>query len=107
MPNGDGSARKEARRINVLATGSVDQTIKVGRSSTPLDKSWLTLGRPLYRSGHPSTIIIFFLNINHVIFCIYNSPTHIPPRAFFVVHTHFNTDCRRILPTVSIIVCTI
>ncbi|KAL0255636.1 nuclear distribution protein PAC1 [Cryptococcus tetragattii IND107] len=29
MPNGDGSARKEARRINVLATGSVDQTIKV------------------------------------------------------------------------------
>ncbi|KAE8538749.1 nuclear distribution protein PAC1 [Cryptococcus gattii VGV] len=30
MVNGDGSAGKEARRINVLATGSVDQTIKVG-----------------------------------------------------------------------------
>lgn len=47
MANGDGSAGKEARRINVLATGSVDQTIKVGRFSTALDKSCkLTLGRP-------------------------------------------------------------
>lgn len=28
--NGEASASKESRRINVLATGSVDQTIKVG-----------------------------------------------------------------------------
>lgn len=82
MPNGDGSARKEARRINVLATGSVDQTIKVGRSSTPFDKSWLTLGRPLYRSGHPSTIIIFF-SISITLYFVYIIHPHIyPPGPF-------------------------
>lgn len=83
MPNGDGSARKEARRINVLATGSVDQTVKVGRSSTPLDKSWLTLGRPLYRSGHPSTIIIFS-SISITLYFVYIIHPHIytPPGLF-------------------------
>lgn len=34
MLNGDGSAGKEARRINVLATGSADQTVKVRPFST-------------------------------------------------------------------------
>lgn len=87
MPNGDGI---EARRINVLATGSVDQTVKVGLF---LNIPSFKADTPFYRrSGHPSiaTVIIFSQYQSRYILYIYTlykqSHTHIPthPRLFFV-----------------------
>lgn len=53
--NGEASASKESRRINVLATGSVDQTIKVGPCFFFFFQL-LRLKHSRYpdRSGHPS-----------------------------------------------------
>lgn len=85
MPNGDGI---EARRINVLATGSVDQTVKVGLF---LNIPSFKADTPFYRrSGHPSiaTVIIFSQYQSRYILYIYirfiNNHTHIypPTRAF-------------------------
>lgn len=67
--NGEASASKESRRINVLATGSVDQTIKVGPCFFFFN-SYVssTQGTP-DRSGHPSKtlkLLLLYLYIKNV-----------------------------------------
>lgn len=68
--NGEASASKESRRINVLATGSVDQTIKVGPCFFFFFNSYVssTQGTP-DRSGHPSRtlkLLLLYLYIKNV-----------------------------------------
>lgn len=75
--NGEASASKESRRINVLATGSVDQTIKVGPCFFFFFNSYVssTQGTP-DRSGHPSKtlkLLLLYLYIKRRIYRHYTS----------------------------------
>lgn len=74
--NGEASASKESRRINVLATGSVDLTIKVGPCFL-FSNSYVssTQGTP-DRSGHPSRtlkLLLLYLYIKKRIYRHYTS----------------------------------